>query len=180
MDLIYLVTDEKVQNLLAETGSASTADSAWKLAGILILCVIIIVASYYTTKWVGKNQQKKTAGSNFELIDAMRLTQNKTLQLVRAGKKYLLLAVTKENVTLLCEMNEDDIEEPKVKEAASFGKVLSGIVHKKSSEGKETKISQIADASFETENKNVEESDVKCDNDTEGSGEPEKDEEIIH
>lgn len=113
------------------TGYSET-DSILKLIGLIVLCILVLIASYYTTKFVGKSQMKKQNGSNFQIIDACRLSQNKMLQLVRAGNKYLVLAVCKDNIQVLTELNESDIEIfSNTKGNIKFKDVLSNITGKK-------------------------------------------------
>ena len=48
-------------------------------------------------------------GTNMEIIDTMRIAQNKYLQIVRVGDKYLVIAVCKDSVTMLTELPKDSI-----------------------------------------------------------------------
>ena len=51
----------------------------------------------------------KQKNSNFTVLETFRLTQNKYLQLIQIGKKYIVLAVGKDSVTFLTELSEEDI-----------------------------------------------------------------------
>ena len=48
---------------------------------------------------------------NMELLDALRISNNKYLQIVKVGSKYLCLAVCKDTVTMLVELEQEDIKE---------------------------------------------------------------------
>ncbi len=110
----------------------SGTDSVLKLIGLIALCVLILIASYYTTKFVGKSQMKRQSGSNFQVIDACRLTQNKMLQLVRAGNKYLVIGLSKDKITLITELSEEDIIPPtKQREDVKFKDILANVAGKK-------------------------------------------------
>ncbi len=44
-----------------------------------------------------------------ELVESLRISNNKYLQIVRAGERYLVIAVCKDTVTLLAEMEKDEL-----------------------------------------------------------------------
>ena len=48
--------------------------------------------------------------SNIKLLEATRLSQNKYIQLVQIGKKYYALAISKDNVTVISEVPEDELK----------------------------------------------------------------------
>lgn len=91
------------------TAGVSTFESALKLLGLLVLLVLILVACYYTTRFVGVRQLNRNQNQNFKIIETCRISQNKYLQLIKAGNKYLVIAVCKDSVTYLAELNEDQI-----------------------------------------------------------------------
>ncbi len=124
----------------------SGVESALKLVGLIILCAIIIAASYFTTRFVGKKQQNMSGGSNFRSIDVYRLGQNKYLQIIQAGKRYFLIAVSKDSVETIAELSEDDIVNFPSDKKVSFKKIMAKVVPKKKKSEEET----------DTENKNSE------------------------
>ena len=83
--------------------------SSMKLFGLIILFVIIIVACYYVTRFVGSKSMGTIRESNIKLIDTYRINQNQCLLIVCVGKRYFLLASNKDAVTLLSELKEDEL-----------------------------------------------------------------------
>ena len=83
--------------------------SSMKLFGLIILFVIIIVACYYVTRFVGSKSMGTIRESNIKLIDTYRINQNQCLLIVCVGKRYFLLASNKDAVTLLSELQEDEL-----------------------------------------------------------------------
>ena len=65
-----------------------------------------------------------------ELLEAIRLGNNKYIQVVRLGEKYLALAVCKDTVTVLCEIPR---EEWKDISPQTFSESFKGILEKVSS-----------------------------------------------
>lgn len=109
----------------------NTTNSVLKLIGLIILCVLIIAASYFTTRFVGKKQLKTQAKSNFKNIDIYRVSNNKYLQIIQAGTRYFLISVGKDNVSLISELKEEDIVNwPPEPKNLSFKDVMSNIRNK--------------------------------------------------
>lgn len=102
----------------------SQTESILKLIGLIVLCFIVIIASYYTTKFVGKKQNFNSPNTNFKAIDTLRLSQNKYLQIIKIGEKYFCIAVCKDNVNLICELNEEEIKLNRPESKLSFKDIL--------------------------------------------------------
>ena len=91
------------------TSGYSGVESILKLIGLIILCALIIAASYFVTRLIGRREAGMSGNSNFKIIDACRLTPNKYLQLIQIGTKYICIAVSKDDVTFICELKPEDI-----------------------------------------------------------------------
>jgi flagellar protein FliO/FliZ len=109
-----------------------------ELIFLVIIFVLIIAACYYVTKFIGGKQLKQMKNSNFTVLDTYRVTQNKFLQLVRMGNQYVVIAVTKDNLTVIAQLSEEEIikNEDKSTQVTSFKHVLSDFINKKKSEEK--------------------------------------------
>ena len=107
---------------------ASGVESVLKLIGLIILCVIIIAASYFTTRFVGKRQSGAGGESNFKSLDIYRINQNKYLQLIAVGTRYFVIAVSKDNVQLIAELDEDDITYWRSEKKVSFKDIMSKVM----------------------------------------------------
>ena len=112
--------------VLTETGAW---ENFLEFLYVMIIFVAVLVIAYFVTRWIGKLQKNGYGMSNnLELLEASRLSTNKYIQIVRAGKKYFVLAVCKDTVTLIGELNEDELEVVKengtTKPFASFHDIL--------------------------------------------------------
>lgn len=103
--------------------TTSTIDSAAQLLTVIVLFIVVLIATWLTTRYIAGVQKGKLSGSNFETVDTFRLSQNKYVQIMRIGHKYLAVAVCKDTVTVLCELQEDEItfrDEAFTQKAVSF------------------------------------------------------------
>ncbi len=109
----------------------SGIESVLKLIGLIILCVLIILASYFTTRFVGKKQSGNSPESNFKSLDVFRLTPNKYLQLIQIGTRYFVLAVSKDSVEMITELSKEDITYWHTEKKVSFKEIMSKVTSSK-------------------------------------------------
>jgi flagellar protein FliO/FliZ len=105
---------------------ASSYDSIWQLVGLVFMLIIILVAAYYTSKFIGGIKMGQMKKSNFQVIDSYRVTPNKALQIVKIGNKYVVIAIGKDNINLITELDESEvmIRESNPSEKQSFKQIL--------------------------------------------------------
>lgn len=80
-----------------------------QLLTVAVLFIFVLVLTYFTTRFVGNYQKGQLTGDNIQVVDTMRLSQNKLIQIVRVGEKYFSIAVCKDTVTLLGEVDGSEI-----------------------------------------------------------------------
>lgn len=98
------------------------ADSYVQFVTVLLLFVFVLAVTAFVTKWIGGYQKGSgAAGKNMELVEALRLSNNKYVQIVRIGRKYLALAVCKDTVTMLSEIPEEDLSFPEGSSGSALG-----------------------------------------------------------
>ena len=108
--------------------STSKIDSVAQLLTVILLFVVVLGATWLTTRYVAGVQKGKMKGSNFEVIDTFRLTQNKFVQILRIGKRYMAVAICKDTVTVLRELDESEIvfhDSDLSKKAVSFEDIFN-------------------------------------------------------
>ena len=76
---------------------------------VLILFVFVLAITFWVTKWIAGYQRGRAINTNMELIETFRLTNNKYIQIIRVGQKYLAVAIGKDSVTMLTEIPEEDL-----------------------------------------------------------------------
>lgn len=108
-------------------------DSYVQFITVLLLFVFVLAVTALVTKWIGGYQKGRSVGANMELLEAIRLSNNKYIQLIRIGRKYLALAVCKDTVTMLSEIPEEDLQFPEgsTSGVSSFKDVFAKIQREK-------------------------------------------------
>jgi flagellar protein FliO/FliZ len=86
-----------------------TFSSVTQFLTVIIIFIFVLAITYFTTRWIATFQKSKSSGSNMESVEVYKISANKYLQIVKVGTKYLVLAVCKDTITMLTEMEEDQI-----------------------------------------------------------------------
>ena len=90
------------------------------LLTLLIIFIFVLAVTYYVTRFVGNYQKNKLSGSNINILETMRIANNKYIQIVKIGSRVFAIAVAKDTVSYLCELDEDEL----IYKESSSGKML--------------------------------------------------------
>lgn len=117
---------------------ASAGESIFELIVVLVIFVGILLLTYYTTKWIAGYQKGRMVNQNLELIETLKITNNKYVQILRAGKdKYLVIGVGKDEISRLGELTEDEVKllsEDASEEKDTFRNILDSFRKKQNEE----------------------------------------------
>ena len=87
-------------------------DSYIQFMTVLLLFLFVLLITWWVTKWTAGYQKSQTANANMEIVETIRLSGNKYVQIIRVGRKYLAVAICKDTVTMLTEISEQDLVFP--------------------------------------------------------------------
>lgn len=87
----------------------SGIDSVIQFITVLFIFVFVLGITYITTRYVAGIQKDKYKTGNMELIETLRISNNKYLQIVRVADKFFCMAVCKDTVTMLGEIRKEDM-----------------------------------------------------------------------
>ena len=84
-------------------------DSAAQFITVFILFIVVLVITALTTRWIAGYQKQQNIVGNIEVIDTQRIANGKYIQIIRMGDKYIAVAVCKDTVTMLTEVDKEQI-----------------------------------------------------------------------
>ena len=99
---------------------SSRIEAFAQLLTLLIIFIFVLAVTYYVTRFVGNYQKNKLSGSNINILETMRIANNKYIQIVKIGIRVFAIAVAKDTVSYLCELDEDEL----IYKESSSGKML--------------------------------------------------------
>ena len=79
---------------------SSSLNSFIQLLGVLLIFLFVLVITYFTTKWIGGYQKVQMSGRSFQVVDTIRIANNKLVQ-------YIFEHKDSENVPMFCEQLYD-------------------------------------------------------------------------
>ena len=88
---------------------SSGIDSFVQFITVLILFIFVLVITYITTRCIANVEKNKIKTGNIELLEAVRLSGSKYIQIVKVGDKFFCVAICKDNVTLLGEIDGQEL-----------------------------------------------------------------------
>lgn len=92
--------------------SASSLKSIGQLICVVLLFLFVLFLAYAAARITGSFQSNvMNKRSNIQVIEVFRLSNNKVIEIVKIGNRYLALAVCKDTVTVLTELDESEIKE---------------------------------------------------------------------
>ncbi len=87
-----------------------TGNSILQFFTVLLIFVLVLVVTVYTTRWIGNYQKKNFVQKNLEVCEFIRIGNNNSIAIIRAGEnRYLVVGIGKEEMRLLCELTRDEI-----------------------------------------------------------------------
>ena len=107
-------------------------DGYAQLITVLIIFVVVLGITAITTKYIANYQKQSGMNANIEILETIKVSPTKYIQLVRIGDTYVAMAVCKDTVTKLCEVPKEQLQliGPKDKAGSSFKELLNSVLHK--------------------------------------------------
>ena len=90
---------------------SSSIESFIQLIGVLFIFVFVLLITYFTTKWMGNIQKGRFSSSNLLLIETISIGNGKLICLLEAGTVYLVVAVGKDEVSLLAQLSKEELKD---------------------------------------------------------------------
>lgn len=89
----------------------STVRNFFQLVGVLLVFVFVLAIAHFTTRWIAKYQQGQVNHKNIKPIETFRITNGKYIQILKVGGKYIVIAICKDSITMLTELQEEEVTE---------------------------------------------------------------------
>lgn len=90
--------------------SYSRLSSFAQLITLFFVFIFVLALTYFSTKWMANQQKQQFKCKNIEVIETFRISNTKYVQILRIGSKYVAISVCKDTVTMLTELEEEELE----------------------------------------------------------------------
>ena len=105
-------------------------DSFFQLIGVLLIFLFVLAITYFTTKWIAGYQKGTMSNKNIKVIESFRVNNNKLIQIIQVGEKYLAISVCKDRINVLTELTKEQLtwlpteDETTAAKAPNFQEIL--------------------------------------------------------
>lgn len=90
--------------------ASGSLESVARLFTTILIFAFVLFVTFWTSKFVAGYQKQKMITGNMEVVETVRIAQNKYLQIVRAGEQYFLIALGKDTVSLIAQLDPDELQ----------------------------------------------------------------------
>ena len=84
-------------------------DSFVRLITTLLIFVFVLFITFWTSKFIAGYQKQKMLTGNMEVVETLGIGQGKYLQIIRAGEQYFLIAIGKDTVNFVAQLNPEEL-----------------------------------------------------------------------
>lgn len=95
--------------LLVVAESTSTVKGIIQIFALIFIFVIVLILAYWSSKLTAKFQNKTMQNGNIEIIETIRVQNNKYIQILKIADKYVAVGIGKDEINFLCELDNDKI-----------------------------------------------------------------------
>lgn len=116
------------------------SDSYAQLLAVLIIFVLVLGLTAFTTRWIANYQKQQNGNSNIEVLDTARIANNKYIQIIRVGETYMVIAVCKDTVTMLGQVPREQLKNiSEMQKSKNFRELFENAMKKDSGKDSERK-----------------------------------------
>ncbi len=90
----------------------SKMESISQLITVLLIFILVLALTLFTTRWIARYQKGQRGGNNIDVVETYPAGNGKYIQIVRLGDTYVAIAVCKDTVTLLTQLDKEQIVFP--------------------------------------------------------------------
>lgn len=120
-------------------------DSYVQFITVLLIFVLVLGITALTTKWIANYQKQQCENGNVQVVETARISNNKYIQVIRVGEKYMAIAVCKDTVTMLGEVPKEQLNLRTESEPFHFKSLLEKAMKKNDAALEEPKEKQSHD-----------------------------------
>lgn len=124
---------------------ASGTDGYIQFITVLLIFIAVLGITAWTTKWIANYQKQQSVNGNIEVLETTRIANNKYIQIIRAGEKYMVIAVCKDSVTMLGEIPEEQLKSGNPVQKFNFRELFEKAVMKEGAAREKPKENRLHD-----------------------------------
>lgn len=97
----------------------------------ILIFIFVLAITYFVTRWIGTYQRKQNVNRNMQIIETMRVANNKYIQIIRIAEVYLVVSICKDTMVTLAKLEPEDVDKLQIPDGdnhiESFQEILKKI-----------------------------------------------------
>lgn len=89
--------------------STSGLETFTQLLTLIIVFALVLALTYFVTRFAGNYQKSKLSGGNISVLETMRISNSKYIQIIQIGNRFFAIAVCKDTITVISEIEQGDL-----------------------------------------------------------------------
>lgn len=89
--------------------STSRLEAVSQFLTLIVVFALVLALTYFVTKFVGNYQRNRLSGGNINVVETMRISGSKCIQIIQIGNRFFAIAVCKDTVTVISEIEQGDL-----------------------------------------------------------------------
>lgn len=89
--------------------STSRLEAVSQFLTLVVVFALVLALTYFVTRFAGNYQKSKLSGGNISVIETMRISSSKYIQIIQIGNRFFAIAVCKDTVTVISEIEQGDL-----------------------------------------------------------------------
>lgn len=117
--------------MLTATGSL---DNFLRFVSALIVFLLVLGITYIVTRWIGSYQKVQLKNRNMQVVETLRIGNNRFIHLVKVADEYLVIGLGKDGIQLLSKLDDKSVQAlnlPEETKQDSFQDILKKMKAKK-------------------------------------------------
>lgn len=111
--------------------TSNSLENIIQLLCSILIFIFVLAITYFVTRWIGTYQKKQNENRNMQVIETMRVANNKYIQIIRIAEVYLVVSICKDTMVTLARLESEDIDKLQIPDGDnhvdSFQEILKKI-----------------------------------------------------
>ncbi len=79
------------------------------MVSLILIFLFVLGLTALTARWIARYQKGMAHNRNIRVIETFRVSNNKFIQIIQVGTKYLAISICKDTMHLLTELTEEQL-----------------------------------------------------------------------
>lgn len=90
--------------------STSRLEAVSQFLTLIVVFALVLALTYFVTRFVGNYQRNRLSGGNINVVETMRISGSKYIQIIQIGNRFFAIAVCKDTVTVISEIEQGNLD----------------------------------------------------------------------